>query len=148
MAQADKWRRIADKHRALPAKFGLREHTVSLITRITSGESLPWSAPGVETRTPITVKGGYTPKVRFPSQREIALGMMSMGSVVIGPFTPDYGSGGIDRTLFDGSQQMVGDGLLIEVTGPQFPNGARFRSKNINLDRALRVTMVCNPVEG
>jgi hypothetical protein len=145
---ANVFRRIADRARAIPAKFGLREHTVTLITRLTSGAGLPWDAPGIEKRTPITVSGGAAPKVRFPSQREIALGMMSMGSVVIGPFTPDYGSGGIDRSLFDGSQMATGDGLLIEVTGPQFPSGARFRSKNINLDRALHVTMVCNPVDG
>lgn len=145
MATADKWRRIADKHRALPARFGLREHSIELVvTRWTGG--MPGDGERRVTTTPITVHGGAAPKVRFPSQQEIAQGLLSMGDLKIGPFTPDYGTGGIDRATFDGSELSEGSGVTIRVTGPQHPKGAIYRIKNSNVDRALRITLVCSPV--
>lgn len=148
MSFADEFRQIADECRAIPNEFGLREHTVDVIVTQTSG-GVPWAdESGQQTITPITVYGGAPPKVRFPTQREISLGMMSEGSVTVGPFTPDYGVGGIDRELFTGSQLETGDGYAVRITGPQHPNGCMYRVKNSNVDRALQVTLVCVPVEG
>ena len=145
MATADKWRRIADKIRKVPSTFGLREHTVSLVrSQWTSGEL--GVGEELTTETPITVYGGAPPKIRFPSQREIALGLMSLGELTIGPFTPDYGPGGIDRGLFNGDGLTRGDGQHIKVTGPQHPEGALYRIKNCNVDHALRIVLVCLPV--
>ena len=145
---ATSFRRLADTCRRIPSAFGLREHTVALVVTQTTG-SLPWSDEGGrETVTPITVYGGASPKVSFPTQREISLGMMSEGSVTVGPFTPDYGTGGVDRDLFTGSQLSTGDGYAIRITGPQHPKGCSYRVKNCNVDHALRVTLICVPVEG
>lgn len=147
MAASDKYRRIADRYRALPDKFGLREHTVTLVySRWTGGRI----GEGEEelTEYPITVGSGAPPKVRFPSQREIALGAMSEGSVSIGPFTPEYGTGGVKRSMFDCSTLKPGEGMHIRVMGPQHPTGCLYRIKNNNVDRALRVTLTCIPAEG
>lgn len=144
MATADKWRRIADKHRALPAKFGLREHTVELVTSQWSG-ARDGDGDEFKTSVPITVSGGAPPKVRFPSQKEVALGLYPVGSVVIGPFTPSYGSGGFDRSSLNGDRLQTYDGLVVRVTGPQCPKGMLYRVNNGNVDRALRVTLTCEP---
>lgn len=145
MSLADEFRQIADECRSIPNEFGLREHAVTLVRNYWTG-GRPGDGDEVSSDTPITVSGGANPKVRFPSQREIALGLMSEGQVTIGPFTPEYGVGGIDRTLFDGSQLSTGDGLFLRLTGPQHPEGVLYRIKNCNVDQALRVTLVCVPV--
>jgi len=148
-SRADRFRRIADRCRALPGRFGLREHAVYLVRSSWSGASF---GEGVEetVSTPIRVgpSGSYPPKVRFPSQRELALGLMGEGDCEIGPFTPLYGPGGFDREELNGSKLSAGEGLHIRVIGPQTPEpGVLYRIKNVNVDRALRVTMVCKPAE-
>lgn len=71
---------------------------------------------------------------------------MGMGELEIGPFTPNYGPGGFNRDELNGSLLALGEGLLIRVIGPQTPEpGVVYRIKNVNVDKALRVTMVCTP---
>jgi len=144
MSLADEFREIANECRAIPAEFGLYEHSVSIIqSRWSSGIF----GEGIEekTETPITVYGGANPKVHFPSQREIALGLMSLGEATIGPFTPDYGTGGISRSMLDGDELLNNDGFLVKIVGPQCSTGALYRIKNKNVDHALRITLVCIP---
>lgn len=140
------FRRLADACRAIPGKlsFGLREHSVALVASYWTGGQ-PGVGDEVSVETPILVNGTSPPKVRFPTQREISLGMMSEGSVEVGPFTPDYGTGGFNRSLLDGSLVDTGDTLHLLLTGPQHPDGQRYRIKNCNVDRALRVTLICVP---
>jgi hypothetical protein len=145
MSAADEFRAIADECRAIPAEFGLREHTASIVTTVWSGAQ-PGDGDETEFLAPITVAGGAPPKVRFPSQKEIALGFYAAGQVVIGPFTPSYGTGGVDRNSFNGSTLQTYDGLQIRVTGPQCPKGALYRVDNSNVDHALHVTLTCSPV--
>jgi hypothetical protein len=144
MSYADEYRELADECRAIPDEHGLREHTVSLVTSYWTG-GLPGVGDEVEASVPITVFGTSPPKVRFPTQREIALGLMSEGSVVVGPFTPDYGTGGFNRSLLDGSLVETGETLHLLITGPQHPDGQRYRIKNSNVDRALRIVLTCVP---
>lgn len=145
MNPRDRYRKIADRCRAIPGRHGLREHTIVLVHSKWSGASI---GDGEETSTEYEILcNGQPPKVRFPDQREIALGQMSEGSLVIGPFTPDFGSGGIDRSLFDGSRVAAGETLLVRVTGPQAPNGTLYRIRNPNVDHALHANMICVPAE-
>ena len=146
MALADKWRRIADKHRALPAKFGLREYTVKVLNIGYTGTN-PGDGQLYDTETPITVSGGYPPKVRFPSQQEIALGMAGLGDCFIGPFTPSYGDGGVERSLLDSLQSDDYTMLQFWVQGPNFPNGVSMRIKKRQVDSALRIVLQCQVVE-
>jgi hypothetical protein len=144
-SRADRFRRIADRCRAKPGQFGLREHAVYLVRSSWSGASFGEGFQE-ETQVPIQVAKQCSPKVRFPSQRELALGMMGEGDLEIGPFTPNYGPGGFDRDDLNGSKLDAGEALLVRVIGPQAPApGVSYRIKNVNVDRALRVTMVCKP---
>lgn len=146
MATANYFREIADNCRGIPSDFGLREHTVTVVvTGTTSG--LPWEGEtATTTETRITVKGGKNPKVKFPSQKEIALGIMAQGQCSVGPFTPDYERGGIDRDLFNGSLVETGDKYQVRLNGPQCPNGMLYRIINCNVDKALQVTLTLGPV--
>jgi hypothetical protein len=146
MALADKWRRIADKHRALPAKFGLREYTVSILNVGYTGAN-PGDGTLYDTETAITVGPGYPVKVRFPSQKEIALEMAGLGSCFIGPFTPHYGDGGVSRDLLDSIQSDSYQMLQLWVKGPNFPNGVAMRINKRQVDSALRIILECVVVE-
>lgn len=147
MSAADEWRAIADEIRAIPAEFGLREYTVSVIVSEYTGDEL---GDGSKTATsmPILVAGTANPKVRFPSNNEIALGAVSLGTVIVGPFTPFYGSGGIPRGTLDGSD-VERDKQLLQfwIQGPNYPTGCAFRLNKYQPDRALRVTLELVPVE-
>jgi hypothetical protein len=146
MALADKWRRIADKYRALPAKFGLREYTVKVLNIGYTGAN-PGDGTLYDTETAITVGGGYPPKVRFPSQQEIALNMAGLGDCFVGPFTPNYGTGGVDRSLLDSLMSDDYTMLQFWVQGPNFPNGVAMRIKKRQVDSALRIVLQCQVVE-
>lgn len=146
MAPSDKYRRIADRARAIPARFGLREYTVEAWVTEYSG-AFPGSGASVISKTPLTVGNGVPPKVRFPSQQEIAVGGASIGQAFVGPLTPDYGSGGVMRSLLDGSTLETGQMLQIYVIGPAYPTGCLFREHQFNVDRALRLQLVLMQAE-
>ncbi len=147
MATADRFRRIADRHRALPGRLGLREHSVTLVKTSWSGGRV-----GVGTRseesTPLLVNGhpmigpGVNPKVQFPNQRDVALGLVSLGTITIGPITPDYGTGGTERNRLAELLREEPDSLHLLVTGPQHPNGAMYRIQNIDSDKALHFRII------
>lgn len=147
---ADYFRALADSIRSIPADFGLREHSATLTWHDFSGQSL---GSGAECAVgyPILVNGA-NPKVRFPSQKEVALGLMSKGSCTVGPFTPQFLDGGINRALLNGSRMANGGALpngtelFVKVVGPQCPDGILYRIENNNVDHAIRVTLSLLPV--
>lgn len=142
-SRADYFRGIADACRSIPADFGLREHSVSVRITTWSGSSIGEGNADV-VDTPI-LAGGANPKVEMPSQKEIALGFFGRGDIKVGPFTPEFPGGGVDRSTFtDGVSP--GQELHYVVTGPAYPEGVLFRQVNANLDRALRVTLTLSPV--
>lgn len=139
---ANSFRALADGFRSLPAEFGLREHTTSIVVKSWPTGTIGKGAAHVELH-PILVNG-ENPKVAFPSQREIAMGLASLGQVTIGPFTPKFSdAGGVERDLT--TLLFAGDSLQLRITGPQCPGGVDYVSKNVNLDRALRVTITALP---
>jgi hypothetical protein len=146
MPTANRYRRVADRCRAIPAKFGLREYTVKVLNIAYTG-ALPGDGTLIDDEYPITVAGGYPPKVRFPSQKEIALNMAGLGSCIIGPFTPYYGSGGVHRELIDTIQSKNFSMLQLWVQGPNFPNGVAMRIDRRQVDSALRIVLECVVVE-
>ena len=89
---------------------------------------------------------GNPPKVRWLSQKELALGSLPTGSVEIGPITPDFSGGGTALSNFDGSALAEGETLHIEITGPRHPTGALYSVAEIRADRALHWTIVAAPV--
>lgn len=141
---ADSFRRLADSIRSIPADFGLREHAVTLVRLQYTGDEIG-QGQRITCETPILVNGA-NPKVRFPSQKEIALGLMSMGSCTVGPFTPHFGDGGFSREELGGPDLIDNDQLTVRITGPQCPSGVLYSISNANLDRALRVTLTLRPL--
>lgn len=147
MSKADRFRRIADRCRSIPGRsFGLREHSVTIVYSTWTGGTLG-EGEQETTEIQVTSPGGHNPKVKFPSQREIALGLMSEGQVVIGPVTPFYGPGGMDRDLLNGSQMSANESLHLRITGPQCPDGVLYRLKNVDTDQAIHVMITAVPAE-
>ena len=146
------FRGIAENMRGLPGSWGLREHSVQVVlttwpnARIRIGEKS-------EEFSSLLVHG-QNPKVSFPSQFEVAQGMMNVGQILIGPLTPQVFSdaglveAGTLRELVKRDAISIGDLFHIVVTGPQHPTGARYRVENINNDKPLRITVKCSAVAG
>lgn len=137
---ADDFRELADDIRSIPADFGLREYAVYLVRKAWTGEN-PGDGDEVEQLIPLTVGNGAFPKVRFANQRDVALGNMSLGEITIGPLTPLYGSGGIERRYFDGYQLEIGEGQRIRVVAPNADDSSDYKVNYTNMDRALRLTI-------
>lgn len=141
---ADAWRAIAYNFRSIPAQFGLRPYSVSVVIG-------SWSRDHVgdgdrnERLINIYENGNTNPKVEFTNEEQRALSGMEVGSVTIGPITPYFGSGG---TPLSDLQPALANGETIHVviTGPQFPNGAKFSIKKIETSKALHWTLLCEPV--
>ena len=143
----DRYRRIADRCRRIPGEMGLREHAVYLVSTEWSGSDI---GDGTETttETQLVVYDGENPKVQFPNQKELAMGMMQAGTVIIGPITPEYTLGGVDRTTLDGTQPLALVGRHIRVIGPQCPRGTLFRVTNVDMDQAIHFAITAVPAEG
>lgn len=144
---ANRYRKIADRCRRIPAQHGLREHSVALVRSEWTGASIG-EGQEVIAETPLTVYGGQNPKVRFPGQKELAMGMMQAGTVMIGPLTPDYEVGGISRASLDGALPLIGVGRHIRVSGPQCPRPTLYRIVNVDNDQALHFMIEAVPAEG
>lgn len=142
---ADPWRSIAYSIRSIPAQFGLRQYSVSILIGTWSEEHVG-DGDLEEQLIPILENGGTNPKVRFMNEERRALSGMEIGSCEVGPITPDFGSGGTSlANLFP----VVASGETVDViiTGPQFPNGAKFSIKKVETYRALHWTLLCEPVK-
>lgn len=151
---ANDFRELADDIRSIPDEFGLREYRCFLVRKPWTGAH-PGDGDEEPTITPLTVGNGANPKVRFPNQKECALGNMASGTMMFGPLTPAYGTGGTDRASLDGSQLQPGVGQVIRVYEPdavlpvgKTPGGdsTDYEVVRRNVDRALRITLQCSPV--
>jgi hypothetical protein len=146
---ANDFRELADDIRSIPGEFGLREYRSFLVRKPWTGTH-PGDGDEMPEIIPLTVGNGANPKVRFPSQKEVALGMMASGTMMFGPLTPAYGTGGTDRASLDGSQLEPGVGQIIRVYEPDavVPGGdsTDYEVVRRNVDHALRITLQCSPV--
>lgn len=138
----DRFRAIAFQYRHLPGEYGLRPHTVTLISTdyaVTTGEgaSTGWTHD-------VTEANGQPPKVRWLKQDELALGNLPAGSVTIGPITPD--ANGNTIAVLTGKDLERGGTFYVRITGPQHPDGALYSLKATGADRALHYSMTCVPV--
>lgn len=146
MANVDNFRRIAERARGIPGRFGLREHSVDVVHTWWDGENGGARGNKNESVTRLLV-GGYNPKVSFPSQRDIALNLMSFGTITIGPFTPQTLDGlGISRDLINRDPMELSDTLHLIVTGPQHPEGCKYKIQNVNVEKAIHFTIVASTV--
>ena len=137
MSLIDDLRPALTSIRAIPGQLGLRPYTVQVVTDAWDGDEL---GQGTETTTATTISesGGQPPKVRFLSSQERALAGLSNSSVEVGPITPSHTGGGTALSALltlpkQGSTNTIYNWIL---TGPAWPNGARFRVVSHKSDRA------------
>jgi hypothetical protein len=150
-ARRERYRKIAARARRIPGEHGLRPYQVAIVLGTWSGSYVGSHAKFEET-TPVTEQGGQPPKVRFLSEEALALSAstgqgLNKGSCTIGPITPDFSGGGtsLSELLPAVTQKQT---VHVLLTGPAYPDGAKFAVKEVKTDRALHWTLVCEPVEG
>lgn len=140
----ERFRRIADRARRIPDRFGLREHTASILVGEWSGDH---TGEGDQTQNAValTVSGGHAARVRWLNDEETALANLGRGACEIGPFTPPYPGGGVD---VEGLLASVETGATVHVivTGPKHPDGAKYRILDVDNSRALRRVIRAVPV--
>lgn len=147
MSAADAYRAIAYAARAIPgADFGLREHTVSLLLRLTSGNVRDVHA---EDEQPITEANNQPPKVRWLNEEELTVGGLPKGTIEVGPITPAFPGGGTDLTSIQGADLRAGDQRYLRIRGPMIggDEGALYMITKIDASRALRIMLQAKPVE-
>ena len=139
----DTWRAIAWAVRSIPSDFGLRPYSVSIVTGSWSGDHVG-DGNKLDTLVPIYENGNSNPRVRFVNEEQRALGNLAIGACTVGPITPDHGSNG--TALSDLLPAVAAhETVHVIITGPSYPNGAKFTVKEVKTDRAIHWTLVCEP---
>jgi hypothetical protein len=147
----DRYRRIAARARRVPGEHGLRPYSVAIVVGTWSGRYIGGGAK-YEQLEHIREANGQPPKVRFLSEEALALAAsagegLQKGSCTIGPITPPFAGGGTalsDLVPAVHERQTV----HVQLTGPAYPDGAKFVVKEVKTDRALHWMLTCEPVEG
>lgn len=145
MALADenreRFRRIAASARGIPGELGLRPYTVAILRDNWSGEHVGSGVEFESPPVPVTERGGQPPKVDFDSEDPLA-----KTRCTIGPITPPYGEGltaggtALDELV---RRVAVGQASYVLVTGPAYPEGARFAVLEAHTDKALHWLLDC-----
>lgn len=141
---ADAWRSIAFAARAIPGQLGLRPHSVKTVVGTWTGE-YTGRGYGFRSAQAITEAGGFSPKVRWLSDEELAVGNLGKGVVEIGPITTGYPAGG---TLLSQIQPALaaGETLHLIIQGPMHPDGAKYLITSVRGDHAIHWTIRAEPV--
>jgi hypothetical protein len=139
MTLADDLKTLLPSIRRIPGQLGIRPHTVQVVTGTWTGSYVGRGTEGTEL---ISVnEDGQPPKVQFANDEQIALGNLAKGDVTIGPITPPDALADLVPAV--NAHQTV----HVILTGPEFPNGARFRIFEVKTDRALHWILRARPVE-
>lgn len=143
-SRRDRYRRIANRVRAIPGKHGLRPYSVAIVIGTWAGT---YVGRGGQTQTEETIlEQGYPPKVSFVNEEQRMLQGLADGACTIGPITPDNSSGGTALSVLVpavAAQRTV----HVKLTGPAYPDGALYSVKEVKTDHALHWTLVCVPAE-
>lgn len=145
MSTVDDLRRTVWDARWIPGSFGLRPHTVEVGLGSWSG-SVTGEGTLTTTWTPIVEANGQSPKVKWLSTEEIAVGGLQKGSVRIGPITPDFSGGGTSVAQIMLDSMTTGQTRHVRITGPTHPTGAIYVLKNTDFGSALHYYITCEPV--
>lgn len=135
MALADDLLPILREIRGIPGEFGLRPHTVALLSRSWGGTH---SGDGDRTDTSLSLTegDGQPPKVRWLNAEEMAVSMVDKSTVEIGPITADFEA----REWIDdirGDNLSTGDARYVVITGPKHASGANYLITKITVEKAL-----------
>jgi hypothetical protein len=146
MALADDLKPLLASIRAIPGQLGLRPHSVTLVGARTSG-STGYTGDGGrwELETAIQHTGGYSPKVRWAKDQDVAMGLVPKGAVTVGPVTSDF-TGYEHLVKLTGGDLETGAVRLLRITGPKHPKGADYRITEVKCERALHYLITAEPV--
>lgn len=145
MALATDLRPTLTAARGIAGGLGLRPHTVSIVATTRTGDyGLEGTVSTVT--TPVTEASGQPPKVRRPNGRELALGNISNGALIVGPITPSFAGGGTSLATMLGLGLADEVTLHYEVTGPGYPSGQAYRLTDHTEDSALHYTVTLEPI--
>ena len=133
-------RAALNRIRAIPGALGLRTYSVAVEVTTWSGAELG-EGVGTVVLTPVVERNGQPPKVRWLSNREIALGGYEDGTVEVGPITPDFPGGGIALATLH-PNPPVNTTVRWILYGPQYgAAGGRFRVRNVTHEKALHYSV-------
>lgn len=144
MTFADTLKPLLWSIRAIPGQLGLRPYSASLVNGVNLGAHTGDQAGAYE-EIPIVESGDQPPRIRQLSDEEIALANLGTGLWKIGPFTPDFTTGGTAIADMLGTSLDTGDTRYVKLTGPAFPNGALFRVVKIGHDHAMHYDLTLAP---
>lgn len=145
MAFADDFLPTLASIRAIPGQFGLRPHRVYLVVSSTSG-TYPGDGQRDDILTELVEGDSQPPKVRWPKDEDVAMGLVPKGQATIGPITPAFSTGGTDLSDLSGVDLLAGDVRLLRITGPSHPDGADYRIVSVKADRAMHYMITAIPV--
>jgi hypothetical protein len=144
MTLADSLKPLVSSIRAIPAQLGLRPYSASIVTGINLGAHTG-DQVGAYEEIPITESGGVPPRIRQLSDEELALANLGAGLWKVGPFTPDFTTGGTAIADMLGTSLDTGDTRYVKLTGPAYPNGAFFRVVKVGHDHAMHYDLTIAP---
>lgn len=134
---------IANRARAIAGKLGFRQHSASLV-EVTFTGSHPGSGVRVENAVAIVEADGQNPKIHWHDDEERALGGLQSGSMEL-TTTPAFAGGGTSIALLSGANLAGGVGRYLLIAGPNHPDGALYRIKSVDAQKALKVVVVAEP---
>jgi hypothetical protein len=130
--------------RGIPGELGLRPYTVDVFISSWSGSVV---GEGTETKTSFRLyeDGNQNPKVRFLRDDQLALAGLPAGSLKVGPITPNFAGGGTTWDSISGGDASAGESFYFVLSGPEFPDGARFILVGRSTDHAMHYVLTLKP---
>ncbi len=144
MSLVNELRKTLFAARSIAGRLGFRVHTVALVKRYAIGQHT--GDIDMSSLLPITEQDGYPPKTVWLDDETLALANLGAGSVDVGPITPSFPGGGTDLSKLTGANLDTGDTLHLLITGPNHPEGALYRIKEVRADKALNYRIRAVPV--
>lgn len=139
---------LADRIRGLAGLFGVRQYRVYLEVTSWSGGQRGSGTPTVTTTEITEGADSQPPKVTWEDGAEIAFSGESMGSVRIGPVTPNYSVdgtiGGTSLADLAPTPSNRNSTVRVRLTGPRFPSGAYFNIAALEHHRGYQYVLVVN----
>jgi hypothetical protein len=136
-------RRIANRCRAIPGRFGLRMWRVYLDTSAWSESG--HIGDGTESTTSIEIlESGEPPKVTMASEQRIALGFAEQADIEIGPITPEAGTA---YSMLNGFAMNPGQTLRVRIVHEEnIGDSAECVVRKVEVDSALRIMLLVKPI--
>lgn len=145
------WRKVAGDARAVPGSYGLRRFRVYAIVREWTGATIGDGLSG-DVVTEL-LEAGYPPKVRELTGEEIAVNGLSGRTFEVGPFTPEWESGGdtggVKFTDIMPAAKGGSTERLYRIVGDEFgEEGQLFALSQWAKTANFRYTLQLTPIEG